>query len=131
MCSSNHAKRSLLIAAFTLAVASASTFAFALPGPTACLLVEATDLHALPNGLLTDSGPEADQQAYVQLARDARARIEGTFGAVESKPILVFFSQPEGFGPFRLNAYGSIQFIGRKGMGLPTDSCKTAMMTPS
>ena len=81
MCSSNHAKRSLLIAAFTLAVASASTFAFALPGPTACLLVEATDLHALPNGLLTDSGSEADQQAYVQLARDARARIEGTFGA--------------------------------------------------
>ena len=120
MCSSNHAKRSLLIAAFTLAVASASTFAFALPGPTACLPRPAPGPARSP-----------DQQAYVQLARDARARIEGTFGAVESKPILVFFSQPEGFGPFRLNAYGSIQFIGRKGMGLPTDSCKTAMMTPS
>jgi len=114
MCSSNHTKRSLLIAACTLAVAPASTFAFALPGPTACLLVEVADLHTLPDGVLTDSGSEADQRRYVQLARDARARIEATFGAVESKPILVFFSQPDGFGPFRLNAYGSTQFIGSR-----------------
>lgn len=99
---------------FTLALASATTFAFALPGPTACMLVGVTALHALSDGSLTDSESAADQQRYVQLTRDARARIEGTFGAAESKPILVFFNHPNGFGPFRLNAHGSTQFIGSR-----------------
>lgn len=105
-----------LAVAFTLALASASatTFAFALPGPTACLLVGVAALHELSDGSLTDSASAADQQRYVQLTRDARARIEGIFGATESKPILVFFNHPDGFGPFRLNAHGSTQFLGSR-----------------
>ena len=107
-------KRTLLAAIFAVASASAATFAFALPGPTACLLVGVAELHELSDGSLTDSELEVDQQRYVQLTRDARARIEATFGPVASKPILVFFSHPDGLGPFRLNAYGSTQFIGSR-----------------
>lgn len=103
-----------MAATFAVALASATTFAFALPGPTACLLVGVTELHKLSDGSLTDSELEIDQQRYVQHTRDARARMEGTFGSVESKPILVFFSRPEGLGPFRPNAYGSTQFIGSR-----------------
>ena len=107
-------KRPLLAATFAVVWASATTFAFALPGPTACLLVGVAGLHELSDGSLTDSESEADQRRYIQLTRDARARIKNTFGSAESKPILVFFSRPDGFGPFRLNAYGSTQFIGSR-----------------
>jgi hypothetical protein len=107
-------KHTLVAATFAVVLASATTFAFALPGPTACLLVGVADLHKLSDGSLTESESEVDQQRYVQLTRDARARIKSTFGKVESKPILVFFSRPDGFGPFKLNAYGSTQFIGSR-----------------
>ena len=107
-------RRTLLATTFAVVLASATTFAFALPGPTACILVGAAELHKLSDGSLTDSTSEVDQQSYIQLIRDARTRIEGTFGAIESKPILVFFSRPEGFGPFSLNAHGSVQFIGSR-----------------
>jgi len=99
---------------FAVVMASATTFAFALPGPTACLLIGVADLHKLSDGSLAESESEVDQQRFAQLTRDARLRIESTFGAVESKPIIVFFDQPNGFGPFRLNAYGSTQFIGSR-----------------
>lgn len=107
-------KHKILIATFAVILASATTFAFALPGPTACLLIGVTELHKLSNGSLAKSESKADHRHYVQLARDARARIESTFGAVESQPILVFFDQPDGFGPFRMNAYCSIHFIGSR-----------------
>lgn len=107
-------KHKLLVATFAVVLASATTFALALPGPTACLLIGVAELHKLSDGSFTESESEVDQQRYVQLTRDARARIESTFGAVESNPILVFFDQPDGFGPFKLNAYGSTQFIGSR-----------------
>jgi hypothetical protein len=103
-----------LIAMFAVVLASVTTFAFALPGPTACLLIGVADLHKLSDGSLATSESEVDQQRHVELTRDARARIESTFGTAESNPILVFFDQPDGFGPFRLNAYGSTQFIGNR-----------------
>ncbi len=99
---------------FAVVLASATTFAFALPGPTACLLTGVAGLHSLSDGSLTGSELETDQLRQIQLTRDARARIESTFGLVESKPILVFFDQSDGFGSFRLNAYGSAQFIGSR-----------------
>jgi hypothetical protein len=107
-------KQKFLTATLAVVLVSAATFAFALPGPTACLLIGVAQLHRLSDGSLTESESEVDQQRQVQLTRDARARIESTFGAVESKPILVFFDQPSGLGPFRLNAYGSTQFIGSR-----------------
>ena len=107
-------KHKFLIAMFAVVLATATTFAFALPGPTACLLIGVAELNRLSDGSLTGSELEADQQRQLQLTRDARALIDSTFGTPESKPILVFFDQPDGFGPFRLNAYGSTQFIGSR-----------------
>jgi hypothetical protein len=107
-------KHKFLLAMYAVVLASVTTFAFALPDSTACLLIGVADLNKLSDGSLAESESEVDQQRYVQLTRDARARIENTFGPVESKPILVFFDQPDGLGPFRLNAYGSTQFIGSR-----------------
>lgn len=105
-------KRPVLAATFAVVLASAAAAAYALPGPTACLLVGVAKLHTLPDGSLTDSESKSDHQRYIELTRDARARIGSKFGTVESKPILVFFSSTDGLGPFKLNAYGSTQFIG-------------------
>ena len=107
-------KRTFLAATCIVAVTSLATVALALPGLTACALVGIAGLHPLGDGLLTDSDSKADHRRYIQLARDARARIEATFGVVESKPILVFFSGPSGFGPFKLNSYGSTQMVGSR-----------------
>lgn len=81
-------KHKPLVATFAVVLASATTFAFALPDPTACLLIGVAELHRLSDGSFTESESEVNQQRYVQLTRDARERIEATFGAVESKPIL-------------------------------------------
>jgi hypothetical protein len=107
-------KHKLLVAVLTFILTSATAFSFALPGPSACLLIGSAKLYKLSDGSLVASESEVDQQRYINLTKDARARIESTFGAVESKPILVFFDQPDGFGPFRMNAYGSTQFIGSR-----------------
>jgi hypothetical protein len=107
-------KRTFLIATFGVAVTLIATVAFALPGPTTCALVGMAGLNTLSDGLLTDSKSEADHRRYIQLTRDARARIEATFGTPESKPIFVIFNGPEGFGPFKLNSYGSTQMAGSR-----------------
>jgi hypothetical protein len=107
-------KHKFLITMVVVVLTSVTTFAFALPGPTTCLLIGFAEFRRLSDGSFTESESEVDQQRYVQLSQHARARIESTFGAFESKPILVFFDQPDGFGPFRLNAYGSTQFIGSR-----------------
>lgn len=117
--------RAAIVIALTLA--SAATLAFALPGPSACLFIGAVDLHRLPDGSLTDSASASDRLRYLQLTRDARARIESTFGAVNSKPVLVYFNgrssagsdgssdgRSGSLGPFKLNSYGSTQFIGSR-----------------
>lgn len=107
-------KHIFLIAMFAVLMATATTYAFALPGPTACLLIGVADLHKLSDGSLAESESVVDQQRYAQLTRDARLRIETTFGPVESKPIILFFDHPGGYGPFRLNAYGSAASIGSR-----------------
>jgi hypothetical protein len=84
-------KHKFLIAMFAVVLATTTTFAFALPGPAACLLLGVSDLQKLPDGSLAESESAVDQQHFAQLMRDARLRIESTFGAVESKPIIVFF----------------------------------------
>lgn len=104
----------IALANLDVVLATTTTFAFALPGPAACLLLGVSDLQKLPDGFLAESESAVDPQRFAQLMRDARLRIESTFGSVESKPIIVFFDHPEVFGPFRLNAYGSTQFIGSR-----------------
>jgi hypothetical protein len=106
--------RKHLFAAGTLAatLALAAMFAYALPGPTACLLAGSADLHTLPDGSLTDSASSADHERFGQLTRESRERIASTFGAPEAQPIIVYFNGPDGFGLFKLNATGSVAFLG-------------------
>lgn len=89
--------------------------AIARPGPAAaCLFINHAGLHVLPGGSLSDdTSPEA-QQRYQQLLGAARQRIAETFGTPQAEPIMVFFNRTDGFGPFRLNAVGSTQFIGQR-----------------
>ncbi len=91
-----------------------ATAVFALPGPTACLAVSVLPLHGLADGALSDSTSAVDQQCQSALLRDARSRISAAFGAPVSQPIVVFFSHGQGIGPFKLNSYGSAQFIGSR-----------------
>ncbi|MGL4410198.1 MAG: hypothetical protein ACRCTU_17580 [Zoogloea sp.] len=81
---------------------------------SACLFIDSAGLHPMPDGSLTDVDAEADQQHLMQLTRDARARIEATFGAPEARPIVVFFKGRDGFGKYHLNPYGNTQFIGSR-----------------
>lgn len=107
-------KRSFLIATLAAMLVTVAPAVQAWSAPAACLLVGLADLQRLPDGSLTDNPSPADQARYQQLTREARARIAATFGPVSAEPILVFFSRPEGFGPFRLNPYGSTPFIGSR-----------------
>ena len=107
-------KRSLLTAALAMVLVAVAPAVRAWSAPAACLLVGFADLQRLPDGSLTDNPSPADQARYQQLTREARARIAATFGPVSAEPILVFFSRAEGFGPFRLNPYGSTPFIGSR-----------------
>jgi hypothetical protein len=99
-----------LVALFT--VVTVTTCAAALPGPTACLLVAATGPSELSPDILADRDSGIDSRVYLSLVHEARQRIESTFGKAEAKPIVVFLGRTARIGPFRLNAYGSSQFVG-------------------
>jgi hypothetical protein len=99
-------------AAIPLMLAATATFAF--PGPTACAVVGFAGMHSLADGFFTDSGSQESWRQFTSLVQEARARIEATFGATESRPIVVFFEGARGFGPFQLNGYGSTQMIGSR-----------------
>lgn len=103
-----------LFVAMGISLASAATAAFAFPGPTACALIGMAGLNELGDDVVTDSHSEADHRRYVQLVRDARARIEAKFGTPESKPIVVIFNGSNGLGPFKLNDHGSTQMLGSR-----------------
>lgn len=103
-----------IAAGLVVLLALAATAVFAAPGSTACLAVSALPLHRLADGLWADSASASDQQRYGALMSDARSRITAAFGAPEAMPIVVFFNQPKGIGLFKLNSYGSAQFIGSR-----------------
>ena len=107
-------KIKLLATIFASAVTLVATAAWARPGITACALVGVAGLHTLDDGSLTDSESEADRRHYMKLVSNARERIVSTFGPAESKPIVVFFNGPDGFGPFKLNRYGSMETFGSR-----------------
>lgn len=106
--------RMLIVGAIASSLVFSFTSARAFSGPTACMFVGVADLHALPDGSLTDSASPDEQDRYVRLTLESRERIANTFGEPKAKPILVYFSRPDGFGPFKLNAFGSTQFIGSR-----------------
>jgi hypothetical protein len=92
-----------------------AAFAFALPGPTACVLIGAAEFQPLPDGSVADATSTASEnEKYQELTRQAKARIEATFGVPVAKPILVFLNDTQRVGPFKLNSHGSTQFVGSR-----------------
>ena len=101
-----------LLITVALALAGCAAFATAQPGPTACLLVGLSGFSEVSNRTLADRDLTSDSQRLLQITSDARNRIETVFGKLESRSTLVFLGSSSRVGPFKLNAFGSTQFIG-------------------
>jgi len=91
-------------------------YAVANPGVAVCAASSILPLTRLKDGALVESrSSDPDQPAVVQrLLLNAKGRIGEIFGEPQSIPIVVFFNSSTSFWPFRLNEYGSTQFIGAK-----------------
>ena len=69
------------------------------PGIAACIMSKNNQVHSAVQD---------------QLHADSRARIQQTFGTLQSKPLVVFINEPDTFWPFKPNEYGSTNFIGSR-----------------
>jgi hypothetical protein len=78
------------------------------------MFVGVVDLKVLPDGSLTDSTSPDDQKRFQRLTVESRKRIANTFGEPVAEPILVYLSHANSFGFFKLNAFGSTQFLGSR-----------------
>lgn len=110
-------KVSTVLAALVFASGLGVTgYAVANPGAALCAASGIMPLTRLHDGTLVQTNSfDPDRPAAVQrLLSDAKGRIGEIFGEPRSAPIVVFFQSATGFWPFRLNAYGSTQFIGAR-----------------
>lgn len=91
-------------------------YAAANPAVAVCAVSDAIpSIHLNDGTLVASSTLEPDQARVIQhLLLDAKGRIRDVFGEPRSKPIVLFFDDSTRFGPFRLNEYGSTQFIGSR-----------------
>lgn len=92
-------QHSVFISAITFFTLGLALYAYANPGIAACAI--------------TNSGQKYSA-SLVQLLSESKNRIQNTFGTPQAKPLVVFFNDPKTFWPFKLNEYGSTQFIGTK-----------------
>ena len=90
--------RALLVFVAVLSSATAG-YAYLNPGIAACIVSKKNQVRSA---------------IHDQLVTDSRARIQQTFGSLQSNPLVVFFDEPDTFWPFRPNEYGSTNFIGSK-----------------
>ncbi|GAU86175.1 hypothetical protein [Bosea sp. BIWAKO-01] len=110
-------KVSTVLAALVFASGLGVTgYAVANPGAALCAASGIMPLSRLHDGTLVEySASDPDHPATVQrLLSDAKGRIGEIFGEPRSAPIVVFFNDATGFWPFRLNVYGSTEFIGAR-----------------
>lgn len=91
-------------------------YAAANPAVAVCAASDAIPSIRLNDGALVASSALEPDQARVlqQLLLDAKGRIREVFGEPQSKPIVLFFDDSARLGPFRLNEYGSTQFLGSR-----------------
>lgn len=91
-------------------------YAAANPAVAVCAALDVMPSKRLDDGTLVASGTLEPNQARViqRLLLDAKGRIREVFGEPRSKPIVLLFDEATRFGPFRLNEYGSTQFIGSR-----------------
>lgn len=110
-------KVSTVLAALVFASGLGVTgYAVANPGAALCAASGIMPLTRLHDGTLVQSrSSDPDHPVVVQrLLSDAKGRIGEIFGEPRSIPIVVFVNSATGFWPFRLNEYGSTQFIGAR-----------------
>lgn len=103
----------VFVAVFGFAVVG---YAAANPSAAVCAALDAIPSTRLNDGTLVASDALEPNQARAieRLVSDAKGRIAEVFGEPRSKPIVLFFDGADRFGPFRLNEYGSTQFIGSR-----------------
>lgn len=102
-----------LIGILGLGTASILYAAYANPSELACLFVKSAGLESLPDGTLVEPGSSVAERAmFLELQSQARVRIERTFGAPRSRPVVAFFQDLRTFWPLKLNPYGSAGSIG-------------------
>ena len=91
-------------------------YAAANPAVAVCAMLDVMPSTRLDDGTLVASGNLEPNQARVsqRLLLDAKGRIREVFGEPRSKPIVLLFDEASKFGRFRLNEYGSTQFIGAR-----------------
>lgn len=109
-------KRKVLTALTGVLGLSAATILYAAhahPSELACLFVESVGLESLPDGTLVAAGSSVAERAmFLELQSQARVRIESTFGAWRSRPVVAFFNDLRTFWPLNVNTYGSAASIG-------------------
>jgi hypothetical protein len=92
-------RRTFFASSFAAITLGLTLYAYANPGVAACIISNSNQTHSEINN---------------QLLSESRVKIQNTFGAPRSKPIVIFFNNPSAFWPFKLNEYASTQFFGSK-----------------
>ena len=102
-----------LAAALGLGITTLIYAAYAFPSDIVCLFVKSVALESLPDGTLVEPGSsESERAMFLELQSQARVRIEKTFDAPRSRPIVAFFRDSRTFWPLKVNNYGSSGSIG-------------------
>jgi hypothetical protein len=101
-----------LIIAFCLGLAA---LGLSVPGAIACATIDYSGLEVLPNGVRVEKSSSPLERAAIDgVLKDARLRIEKTFGTPRATPVRVVLKDTYAFFPFHFNSHGSTQFIGNR-----------------
>jgi hypothetical protein len=107
-------KRFIPLSILATILALSVSFVYAMPGPSACLIVGKAGLHQLPDGSLTDAASAAEHTRLTQLTQASRQRIEQAWGVPQAQPLLVYFNGNAQIGWLKFNPFGSAHFIGSR-----------------
>jgi putative transposon-encoded protein len=91
--------RRTFLAFLTISGLGLAAYAYSNPGVAACVVSD---------------GQQVPSTMQAQLLSDSKARIQQSFGSLQSKPMVVFFNEPNTFWPLKPNEYGSTNFIGSR-----------------
>ncbi|MEH6422549.1 hypothetical protein [Pseudomonas sp. CGJS7] len=107
-------KRPVILALLAVAglAATASAFAYALPGPASCAAVGLAGFDTLADGSLVQTGSSAERrQQAMALRKQAQDRIARVYRAPRAQAVVLFLDDPAAFWPRPRNATGSTDFL--------------------
>jgi len=87
---------------------------WAMPGAVACAFIDQTSLTRWDDRKFSENPDRVAHDRYDALLRQARSRIESTFGESTSTPHIVFFDSVQPIPFYKPNQYASTQFFGSK-----------------